>query len=101
MAKTEIQINDQWNVVKEDSRNWQPYAWREIKESHKTTRAGEFDWMASGHFFGQLSPALRWIAEQQVDNGEKMTLQEAVSLIETSNLKLMRDIEKALKAMNV
>lgn len=99
-TKTEIQINKQWKIVKSDALNWQPFEWREIEDKGGAKRAGEFDWMASGHFFGQLSPALRWIAEQQVDNGEKITLQEAVSLIETSNLKLMRDIEKALKVMN-
>ncbi len=99
-AKTEIQINEQWKIVKSDALNWQPFEWREIENKSGAKRAGEFDWMASGHFFGQLSPALRWIAEQQVDNGEKMTMQEAVSRIETSNLKLMRDIEKALKAVS-
>ena len=96
-TKTEIQINEKWKIVKSDALNWQPYEWREIKDKGDVKRAGEFDWMASGHFFSNLSSALRWLAEQQVDNGEKMTLQEAVNTIETSNIKLISDIKKALK----
>lgn len=100
--KTEIQINEMWKVVREDALNWQPYKWREIKETHKTNRAGEYDWMATGHFFGQLSPALRWIAEEQInDSGEKYDLMQAVSAIETSNLKLAKDIRAALKNVDM
>lgn len=102
--KTEIVVNEQYKIVRVDSLNWQVFEYKQLKapkNPNMPSREGEYDWVALQKFFGQLSPALRWLAEQQVDNGEKMTLQEAVSTIETSNLKLMRDIEKALKAANL
>lgn len=106
MAKqrTEIVINDEWKVVRENELNWQVYQWREIQKAPGGTesRAGEFKWYASGHYFGQLAPALRWIAEEQINNsGEKYDLMQAVSAIETSNLKLASDIRKALKNASV
>lgn len=100
--KTEIIINDQWKVVRQDALNWQVYQWREIKETHKTTRAGEFDWVGTGHYFGQLSPALRWIADEQInDSGEQYDLMQAVSAIETSNLNLAKQIRQALKGLEL
>ena len=102
MAKTEIQINDRWKLVRADGLNWQPYEWREIENKAGAKRAGEFDWKASGNYFGQLAPTLRWIAEEQINNsGEKYDLMQAVSAIETSNLKLASDIRKALKNASV
>lgn len=100
--KTEIIINDHWKVVRYDSLNWQPYEWREVENKANAKRAGEFAWMASGHFFGHLSPALRWIAEEQInDSGEKYDLMQAVSAIETSNIKLAKDIRAALKNVDM
>lgn len=103
-AKTEIVVTERFKVVHVDSLNWQVFEYKQLKAPKNPSipsREGEHDWVPLQKFFGQLSPALRWIAEQQVNNGEKMTLQEAVSMIETSNLKLLRDIEKALKAANL
>ena len=44
-TKTEIQINEQWKIVKSDALNWQPFEWREIENKSGAKRAGEFDWI--------------------------------------------------------
>lgn len=107
MAKqpTEIIINDTFKVVRINNLNWQVFEYKELKAPRNpalANREGEFDWVAMPNYFGQLAPALRWIAEEQINNsGEKYDLMQAVSAIETSNLKLANDIRKALKNASV
>ena len=97
-ATTEIQINERWKVVRIDSLNWCVYEWRDGEKDG----ANVTDWFSTKHYFGQLSPALRWITEEQInDSGEKYDLMQAVSAIETSNLKLAKDIRAALKNVDV
>ena len=96
--KTEIQVNNHWKVVRIDSLNWCVYEYREgVKDGENVT-----DWFTASHYFGQLAPALRWIADEQIsDSGEKYDLMQAVSAIETSNLKLAKDIREVLKNASV
>ena len=100
-VRTEIPVDERYKIVHVDALNWQVYEYREIKESHKTTRAGESDWVALPAFFGCPEHALEWLARKKfADGGETYeSLQDAVKAIKASNKALARDVAKALESM--
>lgn len=99
-VRTEIIINERFKIAHVDALNWQAFEYREIKENHKTTRAGEHDWVALPAFFGFPEHALEWLARKKfADSGEMYeSLQDAVKAIKASNKALVRDVCKALEA---
>jgi len=96
MAKTEITFG-RWKVKRIDSLNWQVFEWREIKESSKTKRGGETDWMAHPAYFSKLENALEWVYDKETeDMGIKKSLKTAVAQMRTIKTQLMADIRDAL-----
>ena len=99
-ARTEIVVNERFKVIHIDSMNWQVFEYREIKENHKTNRAGEADWIALSAFFGCPEHALEWIARKQFADGGEVydSLEAAVKAIKSSNRKLAREVAAALES---
>lgn len=101
-VRTEIIINERFKIVHVDKLNWQIFEYREIKENHKTDRAGESDWIALPAFFSRPEYAIEHIAQKQFADGGEVyeTLESAVKAIKMSNRKLVRDVAAALDSGN-
>lgn len=99
-TRTEIIVNERFKVVHVDALNRQVYEYREIKENHKTTRAGEGDWVALPAFFGLPEHAFEWIARKHFADGGEIyeSLQDAVKAFKASNKALLRDFAKLLES---
>ena len=97
MERTEI-IAGRWKVKRTDPRNWQVFELREVKESAKTDRAGEIDWMACPAFFGELAYALEWCADRETENlGLQKDLKAAAKAVKASRDAFLAQVEKALE----
>lgn len=99
-VRTEIIINERFKIVHADALNWQVYEYREIKDNHTTSRAGESDWVAHPAFFGLPEHAFEWVARKHFADGGEVyeSLEEAARAFKASNKKLVNDFRKAMEA---
>ena len=97
-TQTEININERFKVVRQDSLNWAVF---EQKKVDKRDGSSAVEWVNANAFFGNVEHAIEWIARKLDDNGMVSTLEEYVSEIKASHRKLARDVAKALEQANI
>ena len=96
MTKPEIVIGD-LKIVRIDSLNWQVFELREVKDSHKTKRAGQTDWMPLPAFFGTVKSALRYAKERNRNkNLDVHDLDAAVKRIAYLDAQFTDAVKKAI-----
>ena len=97
MERTEIQLHDNWKVVRIDSMNWQVFQLREIKESHKPdtkSRAGEIDWVGLPAYFGTVAAAAGFVYDKLPDAAGKKNIKQLMDFMKREREKMVKAVEK-------
>ena len=96
MERTEIQLHDDWKVVKIDSMNWQVCQLREIKENNnpKAKRAGEVDWVAMPNYFGTVQDAAGFVHDHLADKAGRKNLEEFTAFMAKERKKVVDAVRK-------
>lgn len=97
MERTEIQLHDEWKVVRIDSMNWQVFQLREIKESNKPgvkKRGGEIDWVALPAYFGTVAAAAGYVYDKLEDKAGKKNIKQLMDFMKREREKMVKAVEK-------